>query len=321
MEWLCIIETLFFGYIIVQFLRLVFSDCDLQLQWAEKLGKSTKVLSRKVVWITGASSGIGEHLSYELAKSGCRLVLSARREDELQRVKKQCLTYGNLVDSDIFVLTLDLLKFDKHRPAVDEVISRFKKIDILVNNAGRSQRAEWEKTSLKVDRDMLELNVLSVLSLTKLVLPNMIDRKEGHIVNMSSVAGKMGLPGAGSYIGSKHAIQGWFDCLRIEMFSKNVYVTNICPGPVFSNLLQDCFTDKPGQTVGASMKTGANRMSTDRCARLCTVAIANKMDEVWISKRHFLFLTYVNQYMPMLYKWIANRMGIKGFSKLKEGKL
>lgn len=321
MDWCTTIELVAVTYIVIQLVRLALADCDLQLQWADKLGKSTGVLARKVVWVTGASSGIGEHLCYELAKAGCRLVLSARREGELQRVKKECLSYGNLMDDDILVLPLDVLKFELHKPAVEEVLSRFKQIDILINNAGRSQRAQFEKTDLKVDREMLEINVLSVLSLTKAVLPHMLERKEGHIVNMSSLAGVMGVPLSGSYSGAKHALQGWFDGVRAEMFNKNIYVTNICPGPVFSNLLAGAFTEKPGEVLNSKMNEGERRMSTKRCARLCAIAIANKLDVVWIALQPILLFAYINQYMPTFSGWLLKRIGVKQVMKLREGQL
>lgn len=320
MDWCTIIEIVVVAYIAIQILRLIFADCDLQLQWAEKFGRSTGSLARKVVWITGASSGIGEYLSYELAQAGCRLVLSARREEELQRVKKQCLSYGNLMDDDVLVLPLDMLKFDLHKPAVEEVLSRFKQIDVLVNNAGRAQRALWEKTDIQVDRDMLEINVLSVLSLTKQVLPHMIERKEGHIVNMSSIAGKLGAPMSGSYTGAKHALQGWFSCLRVEMFPRNIAVTNICPGPVFSNLLKTSFTEKSGELLGVEMMEGEKRMSTQRCARLSAVAIANRLDEVWIALQPILTFVYLSQYMPTISGWVTKQVGVKYIMKFREGK-
>lgn len=320
MDWCTLVWIAFVTYIVTQLFRLIFADCDLQLQWSEKFGKSTGVLGRKVVWITGASSGIGEHLAYELAKAGCRLVLSARREDELQRVKKECLSYGAQMDDDVLVLPLDILKFELHKPAVEEVLARFQQIDILVNNAGRTQRADWEKTELAVDREMLEINVLSVLSLTKLVLPHMLDRREGHIVNMSSLAGKLGAPMSGSYTGSKHAIQGWFNSLRAEVYDRNITVTNICPGPVFSNILKGSFTGKSGEMLGGEMKEGEKRMSTSRCARLCAVAIANKMDEVWIAQHPSLMAVYGSQYMPTIFNWIYKKMGTKIAMRIREGR-
>ncbi|XP_071080910.1 dehydrogenase/reductase SDR family member 7-like [Haliotis cracherodii] len=304
---------------VIQLLRLIVADCDLVLQWATKFGKSPKCLKGKVVWVTGASTGIGESLVYELASAGCRLVLSARREEELHRVKKQCLTCGPLQDEDIMVVPLDLVKQYEHAYAVKKVLKHFKQIDILVNNAGRSQRADWVKTSIDVDREMLETNVLGTLSLTKAVLPDMIARRDGHIVVVSSVGGKVvvGAPMSGSYAGSKHALHGWFECLRIEQYSNNIKVTMVCPGPVFSSLMSIAMTEEKGKVVGGEMKPGEKRMATSRCASLTAVAIANQLDEVWISEHPVLAFIYMFQYLPSFARRQVCKMSLAKLKKMR----
>ncbi|XP_069116277.1 dehydrogenase/reductase SDR family member 7-like [Argopecten irradians] len=319
MDLLTLIVWVVIIFNVVAIVMILLGDADIILQIKEKFGKSVKCLAGQVVWITGASSGIGEELAYELARAGCRLVLSARRTNELERVKKECMLRGSIKEEDILVLKLDSIDFTSHKTAVDKVFKHFKHIDILVNNAGRSQRAMWLKTSLQVDRDMLELNVLGVLSLSKLVLPYMEKRGSGHIVNISSVAGKLGAPMSGSYTGAKHAVQGWFDALRVEIGDKNIHVTNVCPGPVFSNILAVAFTEKEGEEFKGEMNPNEKRMKTDRCAYLIGVAIANKMWEVWITKNPVLFLCYANQYTPNLSKWISGKLGLKAIQKLREG--
>ncbi|XP_041354632.1 dehydrogenase/reductase SDR family member 7-like [Gigantopelta aegis] len=315
----CLVFAVIPIYIIVQLLRLLLADCDLTLQWATKFGKSPATLRGTVVWITGASSGIGEFLAYNLASAGCRLVLSARRESELERVKKRCLLSGPVKEEDILVLPLDLLKCDSHTEAADEVLKYFGQIDILVNNAGRSQRGVWEKISIEVDRDMMELNVIGTLSITKAVLPHMIENKRGHIVVISSVAGKLGIPNSCSYSGSKFALHGYFESLRIEAFQHNIKVTMICPGPVFSNVLTAAFTEKPGQAFGVAMNPNEKRMATDRCAYLTTVAMANSLDEVWISLQPVLLSFYVIQYFPTYGKILGCKLGMKAINKIREG--
>ncbi|KAK7481161.1 hypothetical protein BaRGS_00027594 [Batillaria attramentaria] len=279
----------------------------------------TEFLRGQVIWVTGASSGIGEALVYQLASVGCRLILSARRTEELERVKKQCLLCGPLKDEDILVLTLDSTKFGTHAAAVEKVLEHFKQIDVLVNNAGRSQRAAWADISLEVDRQMLETNVLGVLSLTKCVLPHMMQRKAGHIVVMSSIAGKVGAPFSGSYTGSKHALHGWFETLRVEGAEYNIDVTLLCPGPVFSRLFEQAFTGEPGKVLGREMGKEEKRMETSRCAYLCAVAIANRLDEAWISLQPVLVGTYVAQYAPSFYRGRMKRMGVEQLLKIREG--
>jgi dehydrogenase/reductase SDR family protein 7 len=161
--------------------------------WAERFGLKPDVLKGQVVWITGASSGIGRHLAYHLARVGCRLVLSARSSDDLENVRTECLATGCLNDSDILVLPFDITDNPSHAKATEKVINTFGQIDVLVNNAGRSQRAWIVDTELAVDREMIELNVIGQISLTKCVLPHMIERHCGQIVVTSSLAGKTGI--------------------------------------------------------------------------------------------------------------------------------
>ncbi|KAK3591290.1 hypothetical protein CHS0354_004339 [Potamilus streckersoni] len=322
MDWLWILAVCIVIFLGVQIIRLAIADCDLSLQWAEKFGVKPESLRGKVVWITGSSSGIGEYLAYELASAGCRLVLSARREAELKRVKQGCIEKHGSQESDILILPMDMVKFEEHQQAVDTVLKYFKKIDILVNNAGRSQRAEWEKIHLDVDRQILELNVMSVISLTRCVLPHMMDKKEGHIVVTSSVAGKLGVPGSASYTGSKHALHGYFEALRIEAADRGITVTMLCPGPVFSNLLETAFTETPGKNLGGKMDvTKEKRMPTKRCAKLCVAAIANKVQEAWIVSEPTLIFFYLSQYFPNLGRWIGMKVGMKIVQKIREGKM
>ncbi|XP_012937180.1 dehydrogenase/reductase SDR family member 7 [Aplysia californica] len=300
-----------------------FADTDFLLALYEKFGKDCGSLSGKVVWITGASSGIGEHIAYCLAKSGCRLVLTARRVEELERVKQACISQGPnsaALEKNILVLPLDVVHFHKHREAVQTVLEHFGQIDILVNNAARGQFAEWIKVELDVDRELFETNVLGPVSLSQEVVPHMIKRGGGQIVVTSSMAGKMGLPGARSYTGSKHAIHGYFESLRTEMAGKNIEVTLICPGPTFSQLYLTAATERLGETLGLRMEKTQKRMSTSRCAYLSCVAMANQVSEAWIMQQPVLLTAYIIQYAPVLGRWLLKKFGPKQVQKIREGK-
>ncbi|ELT96525.1 hypothetical protein CAPTEDRAFT_143106 [Capitella teleta] len=303
--WTDMLLYSFLAYLVVQLVRLIFADADLNVLWKEKFGKRPDTLKGQVVWITGSSSGIGEYLAYELAKAGCKLVLSARRIKELERVKKQCLIYGPISDEDILVTSLDVADLSSQERAVEVIISHFGQVDILVNNAGRSQRAMICDTSIEVDQEMINLNVVGQISLTKAILPHMRKRKTGHIVVTSSLAGLMGAPFSASYALTKFALHGWFESLRFEGFSENIKVTMICPGPVFSNLLKNCFTGQKGQV---QMGSNEKRVTTQRCAALMATAIANQMDEVWITRQPLLLLTYFAQYFPSICRWFVTFM-------------
>uniref|UniRef100_A0A0B7B9Y1 Dehydrogenase/reductase SDR family member 7 n=1 Tax=Arion vulgaris TaxID=1028688 RepID=A0A0B7B9Y1_9EUPU len=304
--------------LIIAFAR---SDADLLLMFKARYGKQPESLAGKVVWITGASSGIGEYIAYCLAKAGCRLILSARRQQELEQVKQKCLqmSNGQVSEDDIMILPLNVTSYETHRPAVQKVIDVFNKIDILINNAGRSQRSKWMDVELNVDRELFEVNVLGPVSLTQEVLPHMIERKRGQVVVMSSLAGKFGIPHSRSYSGSKYAVHGYFECLRTEMGEHKIDVTMICPGPVHSNLFLLAARGKQGEVLNKPDSNEDKKMETDRCAYLSCVAIANKLYESWISEHPFLAFTYVNQYFPFLGQWYMTKMGVAKLMKLREG--
>ncbi|PSN38452.1 hypothetical protein C0J52_15625 [Blattella germanica] len=296
-------------------------DSDLELAIAERFGKPVERLAGKVVWITGASSGIGEHLARTLAQVGAKLVISARRESELERVKKNCLEIGNgLSDSDILVLPMDVMKVEQHKALFEKVLDHFGKLDVLVNNAGRSQRAHWENIDLSVDKEMFDLNVFGVVSLTRTVLPYFLEKNAGHIVVTSSIAGLMGVPYSASYTGAKHAIHGYFNALRTEKALTNIKVTLLCPGPVFSNFLAESFTDKPGEKFGKPVGKADRRMTGERCGRLCAVAIANELNESWIALTPLVPLLYLTLYYPRVNAFVVRKLGPGFFMKLRDTK-
>lgn len=309
-------------YLLIDFIAPLFFDCDLKLAWAEKFGKPIDSLAGKVVWITGASSGIGKHLALALAPAGVKLVLSARRENELERVKEDCLKIGkNLTDSDVLVLPMDVTAIDKHRAHFQRVLDCFGRLDILVNNAGRSQRANWEDIDIAVDREMFELNVFSVVSLSRIAVQHFRDRKEGHVVVTSSLAGVMPAPYSASYTGSKHAIQGYFNCLRLEKIQSNISVTLLVPGPVHSEFLAKSFTGKPGEEFGKPVESTDRRMAGERCGFLCAVAIANKLEEAWMALPPLILLARAFVFYPnVAYKFIR-LMGPKMLLKLRDTKI
>ncbi|XP_039175492.1 dehydrogenase/reductase SDR family member 7 [Crotalus tigris] len=310
----------FIAYLILQLIRWIRADSDLTVQWAEWWGKKPeKELPRKVVWVTGASSGIGEELAYQLAKIGSWLVLSARRENELERVKKKCLEISSLSDKDILILPLDLTERESHESATKTVLQHFGRIDILVNNGGRSQRSLFVDTNISVYNAIMELNYLGTVSLTKFVLDHMIQRKQGKIVTMSSVMGVMGAPLATGYCASKHALQGFFNSLRPELADyPEISIINICPGPVQSQIIQNVFTEeisKVNQNVGDQ----SHKMTTHRCARLTLVSMANDVKEAWVSDHPYLAICYMWQYMPTWAWWLLNNMGKKRIENFKSG--
>lgn len=304
---------------LVQLLRFLRADADLTLLWAEWQGRRPEwELTDMVVWVTGASSGIGEELAVQLSKLGGSLVLSARRAQELERVKRRCLENSNLKEKDILVLPLDLTDTSSHEAATKAVLQEFGKIDILVNNGGRSQRSLVLETNLDVFKELINLNYLGTVSLTKCVLPHMVERKQGKIVTVNSIAGIASVSLSSGYCASKHALRGFFNALQGELVNyPGITFCNVYPGPVQSDVVKNALTEelaKPNKSVDQSYK-----MPTSRCVRLMLISMANDLKEVWISDHPVLLGAYLWQYMPTLALWLTSRLGKKRIQNFKNG--
>lgn len=319
----CIVSALWYFlvfYLLFHFLCFIFADADFTLLWASLVGHRPETkLKGLVVWITGASSGIGEELAYQLARCGSRLILSARREDELNRVKRCCLEQSNLQDEDILVLPLDLLERASHEEKMKTAIQHFGHVDILINNGGRSQRSLFLETNVDVYQALMELNFLGTVSITKQVLPHMTKRGTGSIVTVSSVVGLAGAPLGTGYSASKHALQGFFNSLRTELTDyPELLISTVCPGPVQSQIVHNAFTEE----LNKPMATAGNqeyKMPTSRCVHLMLVGIANGIKEMWIAKQPFLLFNYAWQYTPTIAWFITNILGKKRVQNFKAG--
>ncbi|XP_038612449.1 dehydrogenase/reductase SDR family member 7 [Tachyglossus aculeatus] len=306
--------------LLLQLYRFARADGDLTLMGAERRGRTPELeLINSVVWVTGASSGIGEELAYQLARLGCPLVLSARRENELQRVKQKCLEISSLQEKDILVLPLDLADRSTHEAATKRILQEFGKIDILINNGGRSQRSLFVDTNLEVYRALMELNFLGSLSLTKCVLPHMMERNQGKIVMVSSLVGITGGPLTSGYAASKHALNGFVHSVGAELFAyPGITVSSVCPGPVQSNIVKNVFTEELSKPF-VSTVTQDSKMSTARCARLILVSVANNLKEVWIAEHPYLDFFYIWQYMPTWGWWLMNWLSTRRIQKFQSG--
>ncbi|XP_031849213.1 dehydrogenase/reductase SDR family member 7 isoform X1 [Nomia melanderi] len=322
MDLLAVIGFIVLIYYLIYMTCPWFFDSDLKLAFYEKFGKPINSLKGKTVWITGASSGIGEHLAYVLANAGCKLILSARRKEELEKVKANCLQRNsNLNDGDIEVLVLDICNIDNHQTAFQHVISKFGKLDILVNNAGRSQRARWEEIDLTVDKEMFDLNVFSQVALSRLVAKYFLEVGAGHFVITSSTAGIASTAYSATYCASKHALHGYFNGFWIEKIGQNIPVTIVCPGPIQTNFLMEAYTEKSGEKYNEKVNENSkNKVSAERCATLIGIAIANQLFEVWISKPLVIQLIYLKVYYPNMALWIFKILGPKFFQRLRDDK-
>lgn len=308
-------------YYIIQFLVFHYLDSDLELYLLSKLGRPIDTLRGKVVWITGASSGIGRDLALILAKHGVRLCLSSRKQSELMKVKQECVeaSRGYLHANDVLVLPMDMLEIERHGKCFDKVIDYFKTLDILVNNAGRSQRAEWNTIQLKVDRELFELDVFAVVHLSRIALNFFVRNSiKGHLAVTSSTAGLIGAPSSASYTGAKHALHGYFETLRNEPFEVNV--TIFCPGPTATNFLQECFTDTPGAKYNQSVRPEDKRMTSERCGYLYAVALANKTHLSWVGNFPINAICYIGCYYPNVKKLALKIVGMRRLNQVRDSR-
>jgi len=263
-------------------------------------------LRNKVVWLTGASSGIGEAIAYELARKGARLILSARRPEELERVKNNCPSESQ---ANIHILVLDLANTEDHPAKAQQAIACFGHVDILVNNSGISQRSLIAETSLDVYRRIMEVNYFGTISLTKSILPHLMSRKRGQVATMSSVTGKFGTQYRSGYAASKHALHGFFDALRAEGWKDNIKITMICPGFINTPITLSALKGD-GTPLNQIDQGQAHGMAPDWCAVRIVRAIEKEREEVYIGGKEIL-MVYIKRCFPGIFSRLIRKVTVR----------
>lgn len=257
-------------------------------------------LPKKVVWITGASSGIGEALAYEFNQKGAHVILSARRVEELKRVKENCLDS----DETVRILQLDLTDQESFPQKVKEALKLFGTIDMLINNGGISQRSFAVDTNMETVRKIMEINFFGTVALTKELLPTFIEKQSGHIVVTSSVAGKLGTKQRSAYAAAKHALHGWFDSLRLEVMDDNINVTLVCPGFIKTDISRNALT-ADGSAHNKMDKGQEKGMSPEEFAKRLMPKLANKKMEVYIGGTEILTIYIKRLSLKLLNKILS----------------
>lgn len=217
-------------------------------------------LENKIVWITGASSGIGKALAQQFNAAGAVVVLSSRKRETLVETQNSLSRPENS-----FILPLDLTKQEEFVPAVKQVIDKYNDIDILVNNGGISQRSLASETPMDIDRQIMEVNYFGHVGLTKAVLPFMQTQEESYIITISSLSGKFGFFQRSAYAASKHALQGFFESLRLEEEKHNIKILLVYPGFVRTKISQNAL--KPdGSKHGEEDQNQKEGITAEACA-------------------------------------------------------
>ena len=255
------------------------------------------------VWITGASSGIGEALAVAFHQAGVRLILSARREDELKRVQAACAGEPNTR-----ILPMDVTSAAELPEKTQVALGMFGGIDILVLNAGITQRSLTRETDEIVYRRLMEVNFFASEAMARAVLPSMLAQKSGHMVVISSIAGKFGVPLRSGYSASKFALHGFFEVLRAEEEKNGIHVTMVCPGYIRTDISLSALRSDGGKH--AKMDPGIEQgMLAAECARRILKAVARGKKEVIVGARREQALVYLKRFLPDLLARMVGRRG------------
>ena len=208
------------------------------------------------VWfITGCSSGFGHELAKLVLARGWRAVVTAREKSRVAEL-------ANNAHADCLALDLDVTDSRQIGPAVTAAEARFGRIDVLVNNAGYGYQASIEEGEEAQIRSLFDADVFGLFAMTRAVLPGMRTNRSGHVINISSVAGLIGLPGSGYYAAAKHAVEGWSDALAAEVKPLGIKVTCIAPGPFRTDFAGRSLRQTPNRIADYAGTAGARLKAT-----------------------------------------------------------
>ncbi|MBK1897021.1 SDR family oxidoreductase [Chryseobacterium paridis] len=251
----------------------------------------------KTIWITGASSGIGEALVMKLAaKTTARIILSSRKEEQLEAIAQK----ANLGKNRYAILPLDLYNY-KEMPAIAaQAVEIFGNIDILINNAGLSQRSLAMETDIEVDKRLIDVDYIGTVAITKAILPYMVKHGGGQIAVVSSLMGVFGAPMRSGYAGAKHALHGFFEALRAELYKEKILITIICPGFIQTNISMNAVTGD-GSSQGTMDDATKKGMPVHIFARKMLNAIQRKKYQQAIGGKEVMGV-YLKRFFPV---WLA----------------
>lgn len=269
-----------------------------------------KSFKDKVVWITGASSGIGKEAAIQFSKAGAQVIVSSRKENELIQLQSELAH-----PESVLVLPLDLTQANTFAEAVAKVYAQFGKVDIMFNAAGVSQRSYVVDTAISVDRKIMEINYFGTVALTKEVLPHMLKAGGGHFAVVTSVVGKFGFGVRSAYSASKHALHGFFESLYIELNKQGIEITLIVPGPVQTDISKNAL-DGDGNPTGVMDTMQEKGMPVDIAVNEMLHAIANTQREIIIGGFKEKLGVKLKAYWPKLFFKMASKQNPRGELKL-----
>lgn len=257
------------------------------------------IIKDKVIWITGASSGIGEAVARVCAQKGAKLVLSARSEEKLQKLREELVN-----PESHWIVPLDLSDAVQLEKTVTTALADIGTVDVLLNNGGIGQRGFAIDTKLEVQRKVMEVNYFGTIAMTQAVLPSMIKKGSGMIATVASVAGLVGGKSMAGYSASKHAIVGYMDCLRAEETEHGIQVLNICPGFVQTQISVNAFKGD-GSKFEAMASSIKNGIPAVECAEKIVAAIEAEKAQVIIGRGISYWAPTIYKFLPWLFRKLS----------------
>ena len=259
-------------------------------------------MQKKVVIITGASSGIGRALAERYAKEGWCLVLAARREERLNELEKK-------LNADVLTVKTDVTREDDCKRLIEKALEKFGQINVLINNAGISMRALFIDTDLKVLHKLMEVNFWGTVYCTKYALHHLIKTK-GSLIGIISVGGYIGLPGRAGYSASKFAVRGFLETIRTENLKTGLHVLIAAPGFTASEIRKSALNAN-GNPQGETPRDENNMMSAEECAKHIYHAAEKRKRQLILTFLEGKFTVFLAKFIPhfvdrMSYKIFAN---------------
>lgn len=253
--------------------------------------------SGTVIWITGASSGLGRELALHAAKKGAHVVLLARNEARLAGVKAEVEEEGGTAYS----FSLDISDPVEVQEKAERILNEVGEVDVLINNAGFGVFELVESASLDIVKEMFDVNVIGLIALTKAVLPYMTAKNSGHLINIASQAGKLATPKSSIYSATKHAVLGFTNGLRLELSTTNIHVSAVNPGPI-----KTPFFDRADEE-GAYVKNIERWMLKPEDVATAIIALIDKPKRELNLPRWMSIGSTLYQLMPRVFEKVAGR--------------
>ena len=258
----------------------------------------------KVIWITGASSGIGAELALQLAVQKAKLILTARSKETLINVQQKCLEHTDFCN----IVIADLSDEYQAEDSVQEAIKQFNRIDVVFLNAGVTQRSLGFETQIKVYRKLMDINFFAAVVITQKLFTVFKEQGGGHIVAISSIAGLMGYPYRSGYAASKHALQGYFETLQTEDAVKGLHYTIVSPGRINTAISTSALT-KDGSPHLKNDVGQLNGIPVQKCVLQILRAVENNKKHIIIARGEY-WLWLIKLIIPSLFYRIANKKGM-----------